>query len=344
MDINNSIYAFSPFSEDVNANNQAVLLKEELITEGKVSNIPAWGMLFVRNEKVICVLPKHPIDEFNEAPVMFIDETYNTQRNYFFLGALVFRSLPLILVVSRHIQNLIVLAKANEGFWPTNEPPPRLHLRELNNKSSRKKSNWKKLSRKHIELLFKTIVPSIREQSGLKLISPVDLLKLENTISKAFPNELNNQVKQLSMQFTSMQIVMMLIHSNVSVKNIEIVADHDSTPVNLGKGKRQSTLHIVDSLNKTLEGKNQEFEFFRDANIKYSSKFPDDFTLNKISTVGFPLRDLVLSVGLQFIDTYLGLWRKINETGRPSWSISHTDLGFYLIPEMKWAYENSQVK
>jgi len=129
--LNSTVHTFLPY-EDADAQAEAERLHEELVSGGLVDDLPAWGKIWVRAGKVICAMPRHPIDQFNAPPLLFIDETLDNKRNLFFVGALVFRSLSAIIATARHIQNLVVLAQAHKGFWLPNHEPPRLHLRELN--------------------------------------------------------------------------------------------------------------------------------------------------------------------------------------------------------------------
>ena len=330
------MYTIVPFEGDDSAQAQAEHLHKELVENGLSDQLPKWGKIWVREGKVICIMPSHPFDEFNAPPLVFIDETLDLKRQIFFLGALIFRSAHAIVAVARHIQNLVVLAEAHPKFWLPNAPPPRLHLRELNHFAAKLKTPWKHVPRMNIELLFKTFVPSIREMSGLRLIAPVSQTHLLKSIRNIAPQTADAQLQQVTIQLAATQLRAMLADSKLSVDKLEIIPDYDRSAISLGTSSRQATLHLLDALAgaKALTPLPQELIWNKDA--RYSSKFPNDFSLRRLQGDGYPLRALVESVGLQFVDVYLGLWRTINSEKRPHFGISSDDLGVQVSSNMVW--------
>lgn len=175
------MHIFLPYPDDPIAEEEGSALEKELTASG--AQLPYWGKLWIRKGKVICAMPSHPFDQFNAPPVLFIDESFDSEQHIFFAGALAFKPLPAIVAVARYIQDLIVLAEARPEFWSSETTPPRLHLRELNNPAARLKTRWGHIPRRNIEALFSKLVPLIRDTAGLKLISPVQLNPLLKAIS-----------------------------------------------------------------------------------------------------------------------------------------------------------------
>ena len=309
------------------------------MSSGLVDDLPAWGKIWVRAGKVICAMPLHPIDQFNAPPLLFIDETLDNKRNLFFVGALVFRSLSAIIATARHIQNLVVLAQAHKGFWLPSHEPPRLHLRELNHPAAWLKTPWKHVPRRDIEVLFRTFVPSIRELAVLKVISPIPLNSLRTVVSRTFPDHGDTQLQQLSIQLASIMLRTTLTDAHPVGDQLEIIADHDHTPVSLGKRRRQATLHLVDGLLGGMGDLPTKPRLIWNDRARYKSKFPKGFSWHTLEFDGFPIRPLVEAVGLQFVDIYLGIWRIINAEGHPYFGITSDDLGVQTISNMTWAYE-----
>jgi hypothetical protein len=129
----------------------------------------------------------------------------------------------------------------------------------------------------------------------------------------------------------------MLSNSNLVVDRLEIVADHDHTQIRVGTGRRQATLHLLNGLVTAGSVVPMKADLIWDSNARYSSKFPSNFSLETMGCEGFPLRTLVESVGLQFIDVYLGLWRIINSERKPFMGVSSDDLGIQTVTNMTWA-------
>ncbi len=190
----------------------------------------------------------------------------------------------------------------------------------------------------NIEMLFKTFVPMLKQLSGLKLIAPIHLNQLGTALKKTLPQG-DLQTRQMALQMAAVMMRSMLEGANLVDDRLEIIADHDHTPLSLGVGKnrRQATLHLLDALVGTHANVPLKQELFWDKDARYSSKFPDDFSWDMLESKGYPLRTLTESVGLQFVDAYIGLWRIINRNNQPCLGIVSDDLGVQTVTNMHWA-------
>ena len=154
---------------------------------------------------------------------------------------------------------------------------------------------------------------------------------------KAFPESRTDvQKKQLSIQIASLMLKIMLAEANLTVNQIEVVADHDFTRISVGKGRRQATLHLLDGLvNGKSLGEGTPDIIWNDQ-ARYTSRFSPAMTRNVLETDGFCIRTLVESLGLQFVDAYLGLWRTVNAEKRTHFGIGSDELGVQVISNMVW--------
>jgi len=332
------MYTALPHTEDNHAQEEADKLQSELEKSGQALQLPSWGKIWVRSGKVIWTIPSHPLEDFFAPPLSFVDETLDEKLNIFAIGALIFRAPNAAVAALRHIQNLVVLAELHKEFWPPNLPPPRLHLRELTHPAAKLKTAWRHIPRPHIEMLFRTFIPTIREQAGLKLISPISLNDMRRAIRKVFPNQPETQYNQLAIQLSAQLLHALLEGSNLSIEQLELVVDYNRTPILVGEVKRQATLHFRDCLLRANEKNPLKAQLIWKADARYSSKFPEGFSLSMLEQCGCDARTLVEVIGLQFIDIYLGLWRTVRAQGKPYFGISQEDLGLQVVTTTTWAH------
>ena len=299
--------------------------------------IPPWGKLWVVKGKVVVVFPFDKAEDFDVPPTIFIDETIQQDLNLFLIGGIAFKPIIIATMIATYIQTLLNIRAKYPSFWKKGTSPPRLHLKDQMHDSRRKKTAWHEVSRVEERLLIKTIIRQIRDNAGLKLFAPIHLEALRKNTQLPNIDLPDNQNDQLKISMAAIMFKSMLSNIKLDSPRIEFIADHDHTQIFVGKNKRQATLHFMDNIMKSSPEVPVNAEFIWDENARYTSRFPSEFTFDRLEITGCDLRRLVECIGLQFVDLFIGVWKLANAEKRPIMGIGSEDLGSVCICDMHWA-------
>ena len=210
-------------------------------------------------------------------------------------------------------------------------------MRELLAIDARAKTAWSLVSDADIGKLLRLILDSLSRLEAKPYVLPVPEGQMGDAIKGVFPHGAKDAlISDLRLQAAAMQFQIAATATLNPARTFELVVDHDYRPIKVGGRRRQATLRLRDVLLVPSREGPQSPPLTWDAGRRYSSKFPADFTYEAFWQHGYPLRPLIDSVGLQLVDAYIGLWRKLRLRGESPFGITPADFGRVHEQTIDW--------
>ena len=131
---------------------------------------------------------------------------------------------------------------------------------------------------------------------------------------------------------------------------INVVIDFNPTKIHVGRmretenvldvvGRRQSTLRFVEAMN----GAPSDPRLIVDATNRHASAFPTDSSWARLTAQGYPFTPIVETIGLQFADLFVNVWRHLQFGAYPQLRVSRRILTRATQTDYFWAPDTSIV-
>ena len=302
------------------------------------SQLDAWGHVWARGQRIWAGAPWTDPADVAERPLLMLDETYDEKTETFVYGALPFGPWQAITKTTWYLEQLLKIRKHISAFWPRNEPPPRLHLRELWPESARIKTRWTHLPLADLESLIRLVVAAIQTNEARPHVMPVPDRAMSRAVERAFPGRITQQtLPDLQLQAAAGQFRIAMSVTLNPTKEFEVVIDHDATKIAVGPRRRQATIRFAELLTApvTEPSLNRPVLFWQ-SDARHSSKFPARFSFDSLVNFGHRLRPLIDAVLLQFVDVYVGIWRQLSYHGGSPLKIAPGELGPSVVQATDW--------
>jgi hypothetical protein len=202
-------------------------------------------------------------------PLLFVDESYDEPTQTTLYAGLLITPGAAFTLFGWYLGNLVTIRKQVPAFWPIDQPPPRLHFRELFNDAARQKTNWRHLPDQAIRDLISVVADAI---GGNERVYPFVVrilnVELDKALKSAFPGGVNEEAADdLVGMIVAHALTATVVDNTRRGIEIDVVIDYDATRIYLAKmreeenvldvgGRRQATQRFMEAMRAAAEAKN----------------------------------------------------------------------------------------
>jgi hypothetical protein len=264
-------------------------------------------------------------------PLLFIDESYDEPTATTLYAGLLLTPGAAFTLSGWYLGNLITLRRQVPQFWPVDAPPPRLHFRELFNKHARQKTTWHTLPDQGIYDFVALVSDALGANEHVHpFVIKIPEAELDKALTGAFPGGVDERaVADMAGQIVGHALRTVVADHTRPGLHINVVIDFDATKIHVGRmrepenvlhvgGRRQSTLRFMEAMN----GAPSDPRLIVDGTDRHTSAFPRDFTWARLTAQGYPFTPIVETIGLQFADLFVNIWRHLQLGAYPQLRVS----------------------
>lgn len=279
-------------------------------------------------------------------PLLFVDESYDEPTTTALYAGLLLSPGAAFTLSGWYLGNLVSLRRQVPQFWPVDAPPPRLHFRELFNNRDRQKTTWQTLPDQSICDLVALVSDALGANEHVHpFVIKIPDAELAKALAGAFPGGVDESaVADMTGQIAGHTLRTVVADHTRPGLDINVVVDFNATKIPVGRmreaenvldvgGRRQSTLRFMEAMN----GAHSDPRLIVDATDRHASAFPSDSSWARLTAHGYPFTPIVETIGLQFADLFVNIWRHLQLGAYPQLRVSRAILTRAKQTEYSWA-------
>lgn len=285
-------------------------------------------------------------------PLLFVDESYDEPTATTLYAGLLLAPGAAFILSGWYLGNLVTLRRQVPQFWPVDAPPPRLHFRELFNDRARQKTTWQTVPDQGICDLAALVSDALGANEHVHpFVIKIPDAELDKALAGAFPGGADERaVADMTGQIVGHALRTVIADNTRRGLEINVVIDFDATKIHVGRmreaenvldvgGRRQSTLRFMEAMN----GAPSDPRLTVEATDRHTSAFPSDFSWARLTANGYPFTPIVETIGLQFADLFVNIWRHLQFGAYPQLRVSRRILTRAKQTDYFWAPDASMV-